>query len=389
MIAAMIVARKMLGARKMGGLLGAALALFPSCKGEKERPSPPPAPVEVARAAVEDVPLEVSTIGSVEPLVTVDIKSQVTAQLLSIEFEEGENVEKGKLLFVLDPTNFEHALKNAEAALRRDRAQAAFAKEDAERFAQLARRGAAAKQIAEQKTSEWRALEATVAADEALVRDAKTNLAYTRIKAPVNGRTGALLVHVGDQITANASEPMVTLNQLQPIYVSFSVEGGALPAIRSANQGGNLEVIAKPRGAADEVHDGALTFIDNAVDPASGTILLKGTFPNRDEALWPGQFVDVTLVIGELRAAVVVPSSAVQAGQEGAYVFVIDREQVAQMRHVQTGPRIEGGVVITQGVEGGELVVTDGQLRLQPGSKVTIRERPRGSPEGGPPRGEE
>ncbi|HEY0840403.1 MAG TPA: efflux RND transporter periplasmic adaptor subunit [Vulgatibacter sp.] len=353
-----------------------ALALCAGCEKKKAPGRPPPPPVDVAQAVVDTVPIEITTIGSASSIVTVDIRSQVTAQLESVEFEEGQSVDAGDLLFVLDRRNLLLALRSAQATLERDRAESYFADQQAIRFTALAKQGAASAQDAEARRTAAAAARALVRADEAAVRDAEVNLGYARIAAPIPGRTGALNVHVGDQIKANDSIAMVTLRQISPIYVSFVVPGDRLNEIRAADEVGELKVAAFPRSGPRHEHIGELTFIDNAVDMATGTILLKGTFPNEDEELWPGQFVDVTLVLGTLRDAVVVPSAAVQTGQQGLYVFVVDERLKADVRAVEVGPVIEDRSVILKGVGAGELVVTDGQLRLQPGMTVAIRSGP-------------
>ncbi|HWV37902.1 MAG TPA: efflux RND transporter periplasmic adaptor subunit [Vulgatibacter sp.] len=355
----------------------AALALAAGCPEKKAPGPPPPPPVEVARAESMEVPIEIGAIGTGEAIVTVEIRSQVTAQLESILFEEGQDVEAGDTLFVLDRRSLEEALDAARASLRRNRAQAAFAASEAERYTDLAKKGAVSRLDAESRRTALKSAREAVTADEAAVREAEINLGFAEIAAPIAGKTGSLNVHVGDQIKANDTLAMVSIRQIAPIYVSFSVPGDWLNEIREADEKGELEVIARPRTGAKGAHRGKLTFIDNAVDVATGTILLKGTFPNEDEALWPGQFVDVTLVVGHIPDAVVVPSAAVQTGQQGLYVFVVDREHKADVRPVETGPAFGDRTVIAKGVQAGELVVTDGHLRLQPGIEVEVREPPR------------
>jgi len=342
------------------------------CTGKAEREPPPPPPVEAVRAAVETVPIQIHTIGTAEAIAEVEIRSQVGGKLIGIDFEEGDEVMPGDPLFRLDPRPFEDALDSARAALRRSQAQARFAAEEAERFEKLVQRGATSEQLVEERRTAAAAARATVAADEALVRDAETNLGFTRITAPIQGKTGSLLVHIGDQIPANG-DAMVSLRQISPIYVNFSVNGDRLAAIRSAQGNGSLEVLAAPRGSPDQVHLGELTFVDNLVDPATGMILLKGTFANEDELLWPGLFVELTLVLGMREGAVVVPSAAVQSGQQGEYVFVVDDQLIANPVPVKPGERHGDRIVIEEGLRGGERVVTDGQLRLKPGTAVSLQ----------------
>lgn len=359
-------------------LLGCAatLGLTAGCTKKKAPGPPPPPPVAVARAESMEVPIEIGTIGTGEAIVTVEIRSQVTAQLESILFEEGQGVDAGDTLFVLDRRILEQALDSARASLRRNRAQAVYAAREAERFTTLARQGAVSQQDAELRRTASKSAQEAVAVDEAAVQQAEVNLGFARIVAPIQGKTGSLNVHVGDQIKANDTLAMVSIRQISPIYVSFSVQGDRLNEIREADEKGELEVIALPRSGQRDEHRGKLTFIDNAVDVTTGTILLKGTFPNDDEELWPGQFVDVTLVVGHLHDAVVVPSAAVQTGQQGLYVFVVNRERKADVRQVELGPTFRDRSVIAKGVQAGELVVTDGHLRLQPGIEVEVREPP-------------
>jgi len=361
-------------------LLGCAaiLVAVPGCKEKKAPGPPPPPPVDVARAESREVPIEITTIGTGAAIVTVEIRSQVTAQLESILFDEGQEVEEGYVLFRLDRRQFVQALDSARASLRRDKDQATYAAREAKRFTVLEAQGAVSRQDAELRRTASASAQQAVAADEAAVRQAELNLEYTEIAAPIAGKTGSLNVHVGDQIKANDTLAMVSIRQISPIYVSFSVPGDRLNEIRAADEKGELEVIALPRSGPRDEHRGALTFIDNSVDVTTGTILLKGTFPNEDEELWPGQFVDVTLVVGHLHDAVVVPSAAVQTGQQGLYVFVIDDQQKADVRQVELGPTFGDRSVLRTGVKAGELVVTDGQLRLQPGTKVEVRNPPPG-----------
>ena len=372
-------------------LLGLA-AVVCSCTGSQARQQTPqtneaggsrgrgggegPVPVSTASVVQRAVPVTLSAVGSAEAISTVQVRSQVTGRLAEIHFNEGQEVEAGQPLFTIDPQPFQVALDQATAILQRDTAQAGNAQAQAERYKSLFDRGLIARDQYETQLASANALKATTAADEAAIAAARLNLQYSKITAPASGRTGALLVHVGDLIQANGSTPLVVINQLAPIYVTFSVSGKSLDEIRRAQRSMPLKVVAHVTGSDAEEGSsdtGRLTFIDNAVDPQTGTIKLKGTFANAGRDLWPGEFLDVTLVLRTEQRAVVVPSAAVQASQQGQYVFVVNGEQRAEMRPV-TVSRVEGDEsIIASGLSAGEVVVTDGQLRLVPGSRVGAR----------------
>lgn len=358
-------------------LLLAALCVATSCScGSEGGPQgPPPAPVTVAEATVADVPVQLETIGTVESINTVEIKSRVTGQLESVEFEPGSIVEEGQKLFQLDPRPFVNAVEAAEAGLAEARTQARLAATEAKRYTELERRGAAATQQADQARAAAQTAVASVEAAVAALEGARLDLTYTSIEAPVRGRTGELLVHIGDQIQANAVTPMVTVEVMQPIFVRFAVPGDRLPAIRTSMREGEVPVVATPRGGGEPRH-GTLTFVDNQVDPNTGTILLKATYANEDETFWPGEPVDVALTIEVLQGVVVVPSAAVQIGPEGPFVFVVDEAGAAILRPIRAGPQVDDTTAVLEGVAQGERVVTSGQLRLAPGSPVEIREPP-------------
>jgi multidrug efflux system membrane fusion protein len=330
-------------------------------------------PVTVAPATTKDVPVNLQTIGTVESIQTVEVKSRVAGQLVAIAFEPGSVVEEGQLLFQIDPRPFEHAVDAAEAALAEARSQARIAASDAARFTELERRGAIAAQQGQQARATATTTRAAVEAAKAQLESARLDLAYTSIEAPVRARSGELLVHVGDQIPANAATPMLTLEVIQPIYVRFSVPGDQLHSIRESMQGGELPVAATPKGGA-EPRQGTLTFIDNQVDLRTGTILLKATFPNEDQTLWPGEPVDVALTVRTLAGAVVVPSAAIQVGAQGSYAFVVDPQQRVEIRPLHVGPAVDGQTAILDGIRPGERVVTSGQLRLRPGVQVQVQE---------------
>jgi len=335
-----------------------------------------PVPVTTASAVEKAVPVTLNAVGSAEAISTVQVRSQVSGRLSEVHFSEGQEVQAGQPLFTIDPQPFQVALDQATAILQRDTAQAGNAQSQAERYKNLFDRGLIPRDQYETQLATATALKATTAADEAAIAAARLNLQYSKITAPVTGRTGVLLVHQGDLIQVNGSTPLVVINQLAPIYVTFSVAGKFLDEIRRAQRSTPLKVLARVTGSDTEEGSsdtGRLTFIDNAVDSQTGTIKLKGTFANAGRELWPGEFLDVTLVLRTEPRAVVVPSAAVQASQQGQYVFVVDGEQRAEMRPV-TVSRVEGDEsIIGSGLSAGEVVVTDGQLRLVPGSRVGMR----------------
>jgi multidrug efflux system membrane fusion protein len=330
------------------------------------------------------MPVGIAAVGAAEAISTVQVRSQVTGRLAKIHFQEGQEVEAGQVLFTVDPMPFQVALEQAKAILARDTAQAQNAEAQVARLKNLLDRGLIPREQYDTQLATATALKATTDADRAAVMAAEINLQYTTITAPVAGRTGALQAHVGDLVQANGSSPLVVLNQMAPIYVTFSVPGKSLDSIRRFQRTAPLRVTARLQGVADaELASGRLTFVDNSVDSETGTIRLKATFPNGDRNLWPGQFVDVSLLLTTEPNAVVVPSLAVQAGQQGPFVFVIDAQSQAELRPVTVG-RIEGDEsVIASGLTPGEVVVTDGQLRLTPGVHVAPRGPARASAAGG------
>jgi multidrug efflux system membrane fusion protein len=326
----------------------------------------------------KSVPIEVTTIGSAEAFSTVDIRSQLTGQLLTVEFAEGDDVKAGQLLFTIDPRAFEVAVKQAEATRDRDAAQAANAEAIRQRNENLAKDGLIPRADYETSANSAAALKAAVAADTAALENARLQLQYTKILAPVAGRTGALLVHSGSLVRSADVTPLVVINQIAPIRVGFAVPGQFLTDIRRNHARAPLAVTARSNGDAGDVSTGTLTFIDNAVDQATATIKLKATFPNTNHRLWPGDLAQTTLRLGVDSRAIVVPSVAVQNGQQGQYVFILGRDQTVTMRSVKVSRTNGDDTVIADGVQPGEEVVTDGQLRLTPGAKVSVKPPPGG-----------
>jgi multidrug efflux system membrane fusion protein len=350
--------------------------LFAACSKGKQ-PPPRVVPVLAATADQKDVPLEIKAIGNVEAYNTVSVKSQVNGEISEVFFHEGQEVHAGERLFQIDRRPFDAALRQAESALARDQAQASNARVDAERYSGLAAKGFVSKQEFDSARTNAEALDAVVKADEAAVENARLQLGYTLIASPIDGRTGSIQIKKGNVVKAN-DLPLVTINQLVPINVSFSVPEQDLASIKRYRASGELRVdasLSQNQNGAKPVR-GTLTFIDNAVNTTTGTILLKATFPNRDHVLWPGQFVDVTLTLTMERNRVVVPAAAVQTGQQGQYVFVIKEDGTAELRPVTPGRTVGDRMVIEKGLRPGETVVTDGQLRLVPGAKVEIKSAP-------------
>jgi multidrug efflux system membrane fusion protein len=345
----------------------------PSQNGDAEFGAQAAVPVTVAKVARKSIAQKIHAIGRVEAYSTVDIKAQVNGQLEKVHFDEGQFVKKGDVLFTLDPRPFQAALRQAEAALQRNQAQLLQADADETRQKFLLDQGVGSPQQFDQAHAQADALRAEVAAGRAAVDAARLDLAYATIRAPIDGRLGNLLVHAGNLVKANADDPMVVINQIKPIYVAFSVPERTLGEIRSHLDSRKLPVEAMLQGDTQQWERGELSFIDNRVAPDTGTILLKGVFSNDNERLWPGQFVDAYLTLGERPDLLVVPSQAVQSGQEGSFVFVVDKAMKAEPRTVVPGQTIAGETIIERGVKPGETVVTDGQLRLMPGATVTIK----------------
>lgn len=367
------IQRQPSGARRAALALLAlgALGLAMACGGKKA-PPPSAVPVTAADAVQKDVRMVVTAIGTVEAYKTVSLKALIAGQIIKVHFKEGQDVRKGDLLFTIDPRPYQAALAQAKAQLARDRAQLVSAAAQAGRYADLVKKDYVTQQQFDDANANAEALKATVKADEANVQDASISLGYCSIRASMDGRLGNLLVQEGNLVKAN-DVPLVTLNQVTPVYVAFSVPEQQLAEIRREEAKGPLAVAAAFPGASGAAFTGSLSFIDNAVDSATGTILLKATFPNEDKTLWPGQFVNVTLDLSVIKDAVIVPTQAVQQGQQGSYLYAIKPDGTVDMRLVKTGQARNGETVIEDGVKAGEKVVTDGQLRLYPGARVEIK----------------
>ncbi len=414
-----------------------ALALLAACSADpptpadaKAAPTPEAVPVGVSTAVMKSVPLQVRSNGTVQAMTAVTINSQVDGEIAGIHFTEGQDVQKGDLLFTLDQRPFEATLRQAQANLSRDTAQlrqteAALAQAEAaerqaeanlardlaqldnanaevRRYQSLVDDGAVSREQYDQVRTAALAAQATVEADRAavtnanavigaaqatvenaravieadraVVENARIQLGYTTIRAPMAGRTGSLLVHVGSAVKArDAASPLVVINQLRPIYVSFSIPEQYLAEVRKYREGGALATQALIPGQEARPVGGELTFVNNTVDPATGTIQLKATFANADNRLWPGQFVDVALTLTTVPNAVVVPTQAIQTGQQGSYVFIVRADHTVESRAVVPGRALDDETIVEKGVAAGDQVVTEGQIRLVPGARVEIK----------------
>ncbi|MBI3785303.1 MAG: efflux RND transporter periplasmic adaptor subunit [Deltaproteobacteria bacterium] len=348
---------------------------LPGCTsdGSQTTATPAPAvPVTVATVQQRDVPVRIRAIGAVEAYSTVAVTPQVDGQLGQVHFKEGQWVKKDDLLFTIDPRPFEAALRQAQANLSRHNAEASNAAVEAKRKARLLADGFVSADENDQAQTNAAAMQAEVNADAAAVENAKLQSQFCYLHSPIDGRVGQLLVHEGNVVKKNETK-LAVINQVRPIYVAFSVREQDLPEIRKYSTASELAVEATPSKSAGEPAIGALRFINNAVDASTGTVLLKGEFANEDERLWPGQFADVELTLTTESGAAILPTSAVLKGQQGAYVFVVNADDTVESRNVVVGMDLGNEVTVREGVQPGERVVTDGQIRLAPGSKVEIK----------------
>jgi multidrug efflux system membrane fusion protein len=333
----------------------------------------PLVPVKVAVAALKAVPVQIRAVGTVEAYATVSIKSRVDGQLVGVHFREGQDVKKGDLLFTIDPRPYEAALKESQARLERDIALMDKAERDTRRYAELVAKNFVSSDKYEQFRANFESLRATADADRATVERARLQLEYCFIRSPLAGRTGRLLVDEGTQIKANDDKAgMVDISQVMPIYVGFAVPQQNLSAIKTHMAKGELKVAADIPESGLPPEEGTLSFLDNKVNSQSGTVLLKGSFANTSRHLWPGQFVTATLTLTTRHDAVVIPAVAVQVGQVGQFVYVVKPDQTVESRAVTPGLVVGDSVVIDKGLAAGETVVTEGQLRLVPGTKVQV-----------------
>ena len=351
----------------------AALSLAAACGGPRTE-QVPSVPVSVSPAVRIDAPAVVAANGVVEPVQTVAVEAQVGGTLTEVSFQEGEEVREGQTLFRIDPRPFEAALRQSEAALARDRAQAQNAQREAERYKALVAKDYVTQSQAEQAQAQAASLLATLQADSAAVENARVNLGYTAIRAPIAGRTGSLLVRRGNLVKPNGG-PLVVINELQPILVRFPVTARDFLALRRRVSAGPVPVRVTASDSTVLPEHGSLTFLDNAVDSLTGTVTAKARFNNSSRALWPGEYVRVAVQLDVRSGAIAVPTTAVMNGQEGTYVYVVDSEKNAHVRTVTPGQAVGDLTVIERGVQPGEQVVVDGQSRLVPGAKVDAKQQ--------------
>lgn len=349
--------------------------LITACTAKKDKPrAKPPVPVKVALAQQKDVPVQVKAIGTIEAYTSVAIKSQVSGQIARIHFTEGSDVEKGALLVSIDPEPFQATVSQWEATLAKDQAQARYARDQADRYAGLLKDGIVTRDQYDSLQSNAESLAATLAADRAAVKNARIQLGYCSIRSPISGRTGTVALQPGNLVKAN-DLAIVTVNQLSPIYVTFSLPEKRLAEIKRAMAAGQLKIEAVIPNEPGSSEAGTISFLDNAVNSATGTIKLKGVFANRSRKLWPGQYTDVLVTLASRQNAVVVPTQAIQTSQQGEFVYVVKQDNSVEMRPVTAAVATGAETVIEKGLAAGETVVTDGQLRLTPGAVVESKEK--------------
>ncbi len=352
----------------------AALAVTLSCARDPrtQRAGPRAVPVTVGTVSQQALPVQLTAIGHAVPYETVAIKPQVTGQLVEVAFKEGQEVKKGQVLFRIDPRPYQDALNKSRSMLARDQAQAAQAEQDETRTAALVAQKLAPQEQLDTAHSNTVSLQAAVKADEAQVESDQLGLTYCSVGSPIDGRTGDLQVDVGNIVQANTTV-LVTINRISPIFVSFSLPEQNLSDVKRYMAAGGLKVQAVLPGEESAPVTGTLTFIDNTVDSATGTFALKGTFSNADRRLWPGQYVNVILTVTTQANAIVVPTVALQSGQNGQFVFVVKPDRTVEMRPVTLDRQVGSLASLSAGVKPGETVVTDGQLLLVPGATVDVK----------------
>jgi multidrug efflux system membrane fusion protein len=351
------------------------LFLCTACPAKKEKPKAKPVvPVKVAEVVQKDVPVQIKAIGNIEPSSSVAIKSQINGQIVKIHFSEGSDVEKGALLVSIDPETFQSTVNQYEAALAKDLSQAKFAQEQARRYEGLLKEGIVTRDQYDLLLSNSESLAAAVASDRAAIRNAKIQLGYCSIRSPISGRTGTVALQAGNLVKAN-DLTIVTVNQLSPINVTFSLPEKRLSEIKRAMSVGQLKIEAVIPNEPKATESGTINFLDNTVNPATGTIKLKGVFANKSRKLWPGQFTDVLITLAPSKNALVVPTQAIQTSQQGEFVYVVKGDSKVEMRLVTTAAVAGEETMIEKGLSAGETVVVDGQLRLTPGATVETKDK--------------
>jgi multidrug efflux system membrane fusion protein len=363
------------------GAITVATAPLSGCGGGKPQARALPIPVTLGKVEQRTMPVSFHAIGHIDPISTVAVKARIGGELQKVWFVEGQVVSAGATVFTIDPRQYQAALRQAEAQLVKDQALLQKAESDVQRYSQLVKQDFVTKQDYDQTVANAAALRATVVYDQATIDDAKLQVAYCTITSPIEGRTGNLNVKAGNLIKAD-DLTLVTINQIRPIFASFSVPAQYLPAVlkKTADP---IKVLATIPNSSAPPSAGTHSCVDNAVDTATSTVLLKATFVNQDESLWPGQFVDLSVILGEEPSRIVAPAPAVQTGQQGQYVFVVKSDNTVELRPVKVDRMDETDAVIAQGLSAGETVVTDGQLRLVPGASIVAKEG--GAPGAGKP----
>lgn len=368
--------RAIIGLCCLAGLLGLAWAyqavLHSPAQAQTGAVGTPTVPVTAATAVARDMPVYVRGLGSVQAFNSVTVKSRVDGAIVKVDFAEGQEVKAGDILFEIDPRPYQAALAQAQANLARDQAQLENAQRNVDRDKPLVGKEFISRQQFDTDTTSADALAGTVAADKAAVEAAQLNLDYADIRSPIDGRTGARQVDIGNLVHATDNSALVTVTQLKPIFVSFTAPQNEFDAIRRAAAQGPVVAEAWTQGERRQIATGKLTLIDNQIDQSTGTIHLKAQYDNADEALWPGEFVDIRLVVDTLKNAVTVPAQSVQAGPNGSYLFVIKPDNTVEQRIVQVAETENNLSVISKGLSAGEKIVVDGQYRLDQGSKVSI-----------------
>ena len=361
--------------------LAVALALTACSKPPAAKPDPS-VPVTVATAQQKNVPVQIRAIGNVQPRSTVAVKALASGQLQRVWFKEGDDVRRGQVLFTIDPRPYQAALAQAQANLARDEANLRNAESEAARYSELVKKDYVTREEYDKFTSAAAAARAVVAADRANIQTAQLQLSYCEIRSPMDGRTGGLQVHPGNLVHESDTTPLVVINQIHPVYVQFSVPESQLREVQSKARGGSVPVFVTPQSGAEvspqnggaALATGSLSFVDNAVDPTTGTIALKATFDNANGALWPGQYVNIAVTLSNRENAVVIPSQAVQSSQKGQYVYVVKSDKGVEMRPITVFQAVDQETIVDRGVAPGETVVTDGQIRLTPKSRVEIKQ---------------
>lgn len=346
------------------------LFLLSCSNGDSKVSSKDAAPVHVAEVQQKSTPRILHAVGNVRPSESVAIIPRVSGEIVSINFREGEDVREGQELLRIDPRPYEAVLREKKGALARSEAQYAKAMEDRRRYGKLVSNGYVSKEAFEQTATDAASLRATVLSDRAAVENAQLDLAYCTVRAPISGRIGALKIHKGNMIKSGSSEAIVNIDALEPCYVSFSVPERNLPLIQRQMSSGALPLEASPQGG--QAQHGIVTLIDNNVDIKTGSIPLRGTFENHSRQLWPGQYVDVTMSLGQFDDALLVPSRAIQTGREESYVYIVNDQNHAEYRKVNVIFSNNGESVVEGDVKAGEKIVIDGQVRLVPGALVEI-----------------